>query len=79
MYGLCVLKMLKFCTQSGDSTREKTAIYVGARQLGYEVTSSKVCPQGSIPIGDVPFCEVVAPPREGWITVSGSIKLGMDG
>ena len=54
----------KFCLQSGESTREKTTIYVGARELGYKVTSSKICPKDHIPIGDVQYCEVVTPNRE---------------
>lgn len=52
---------MRFCLQSGESTREKTAIYTGARKLGYEVTSVEHCPPGCIPIGTVEFCEAVAP------------------
>lgn len=53
--------MIKFCFQPGESTREKTAIYVGARQLGYETTSSKTCLKDHIPVGDVPYCEAGIP------------------
>lgn len=52
---------MKFCLQAGESTREKTAIYTGARKLGHEVTSGEHCPLDCIPIGTVEFCEAVAP------------------
>jgi hypothetical protein len=57
--------MRKFCLQFGDSTREKLAIFSAAPKLGYEFTSSKLCPIDCIPIGSVEFCESILPPQEG--------------
>lgn len=55
--------MIKFCIQSGESSREKIAIYSAARHLGYDYISAKECPPDCIPIGDVPFCEAVTQKR----------------
>lgn len=53
--------MLKFCIQTGESTREKLAIFSVTRKLGYEYTIRKECPVDHIPIGTVEFCESILP------------------
>jgi len=58
---------MRFCLQSGDSTREKIAVFSAAHKLGYEFTTGKTCDQDCIPIGTVEFCETVLPKTDGTI------------
>lgn len=55
---------MKFCLQSGESSREKIAIFSAAPKLGYEFVTSKICIANCIPIGTVEYCESILPPRE---------------
>lgn len=48
-----------FCIEKGNNSREQLAIINGARKLGIDHTTAKVCPIGMIPIGTVQFCEAV--------------------
>lgn len=52
--------MTKFCIQAqGTCSREQIAIIQASRILGYEYHFAQTCPEGEIPIGDIPFCEAV--------------------
>ena len=54
---------MKFCLQTGESTREKIAVISTANKLGYEYITAKICTPNCVPIGSVEFCETILPAR----------------